>query len=245
MPKFLIQKQAIANGRVRIIGQEAKHISKILRLKKGDPLDLTDGKGVDYSGLILGTSLHQVDIEIISEQPSATESPLKISLCSGMLKNQKMDEMIKNLTQLGIDEWIPFFCERSVPTPDSKGIEKKLGRWQNIAREAVKQCRRSRVPDILTPVDFRKVLDRTAPSDIKIAFWEGSDTPLKSLTVPSPAPDSRVAILIGPEGGFSSREIKMAQEKGFISFSLGPRILRAENASVCACALVQHILGDM
>ena len=245
MQKFLIQKQRISNNRVWITDQDAKHISRILRMKKGDRLDLTDGTGTDYSGIILEASPNQVELELTNKHLSTTESPLKIRVCSGMLKHQKMDEIIKNLTQLGVYEWVPFFCERSIPSPDVKGLKKSLNRWQTIARESVKQCRRSRVPDILPPVEFMDLLELTQSSGIKIAFWEGSDRSLKRLDRGTRAADSLVSILIGPEGGFSDREIEMAQAKGFTSFSLGPRILRAENASACACALVQHILGDM
>ena len=245
MQKFLIQKQRIFNNRVQIAGQDAKHISKILRMKKGDLINLTDGEGTDYSATISEVSLTQVDLEIVDKQISTTESPLKIRVCSGMLKHQKMDEVIKNLTQLGIYEWAPFYCERSVPTPDDKSLRKNMDRWNTIAREGVKQCRRSRLPDILPPMKFPDLLHFTTPVDIKIAFWEGSERPLKSFEGPSPPFPSIVSILIGPEGGFSADEIQMAQAHGYIPFSLGPRILRAENASVVACALVQHMLGDM
>lgn len=245
MQKFLIQNQSISDNRVRIIGQDARHISKILRMKKGDHLDLTDGHGTDYSGIILEASTDQVSVELITKLSSKTESPLKIRVCSGMLKHQKMDEIIKNLTQLGVYEWIPFFCERSIPSPDAKGLQKQLNRWLTIARESVKQCRRSRVPEIFTPVEFSDLLDLIAPSDIKIAFWEDSERSLKTLEKEISAKGSLISILIGPEGGFSNREIEMAQARGVSSFSLGPRILRAENAATCACALIQHILGDM
>ena len=243
MQKFLIESRSILDSRVRISGQDAKHISKILRMKKGDAIHLTDGNGTDYSATISEISFTQVDLEIVDKKISTTESPIKIRVCSGMLKHQKMDEVIKNLTQLGIYEWVPFFCERSIPTPDAKSIRKNLDRWNTIAKESVKQCRRSRLPDILPPVDFSGLLRLTVSSDIKIAFWEGAVRPLKGIEASSPIPI--VSILIGPEGGFSTHEIDMAEAHGFGSYSLGPRILRAENASVVASALVQHLLGDM
>lgn len=245
MGKFLIEKHRIVDNRVQIEGQDARHIFRILRMKKGDRIALTDGNGMDYPGIILKASPNQIDLEIGSERPSETESFLKIRVCSGMLKHQKMDEIIKNLTQLGISEWVPFFCERSIPHPEAKALKKNRDRWMTIAREAVKQCRRSRIPDIRYPVSFDTLLDMTRTETLKIAFWEGSNRSLKSLDPSFSTQGSQVSILIGPEGGFSDLEIKMARENGFTDYSLGPRILRAENASACACALVQHILGDM
>ena len=147
------------------------------------------------------------------------------------------------MTQLGIRKWIPFFSERSIPTPDAKRIGKRVERWESIARESLKQCRRSRVPEICTPMDFETVLSLPESSDVKLAFWEKASIKLDSLL--GKEVDSRIFILIGPEGGLSENEMDQAKQKGFISCSLGPRILRAETASIASCTLIQHIFGDI
>ncbi len=246
MPKFLIgPDDPIQDNCVIITGQDARHMAKILRLKTGDTVALTNGHGMDYTGRILESSPKEVNIEILTSQESISESPLKLTVCSAMLKHQNMDLIIKHLTQLGVHQWIPFFCTRSVPLPDANALTRRLDRWQAIAAESIKQCQRSRLPEVKKPLAFNQVLEQSASHDIKIAFWEASDTPLDPASFGPARPDSRVVILIGPEGGFTPREIVEAKAHGFVSCRLGPRILRAETAAISACTLIQHLFGDM
>ena len=243
MQKFLISKESIDLETIVITGQDAKHIYKVLRLKSGDQIPLTDGKGLDYDGVILSASSDTIQVRLTQSRPSTTESSLRLTVCCGMLKDKKMDMVIKHLTQLGIVEWIPFFCERSIPTPDSKRLSSRIQRWETIVKESVKQCQRSCLVSITVPKPFREVLDLSDNFHQKIAFWEKSSLPLTQLS-PTPS-DNKAILLIGPEGGFTDTEIGLAQEKGFKAYSLGPRILRAETAAICATTLIQHLLGDI
>ena len=243
MQKFIIPEIDSIQSKAVIHGQDAKHISKVLRLNKGDTIDITNGKGKDYTAIITCISPGNIEIEIIEEHDSLTESPINITLCQGMLKDKKMDLVIKHITQLGIYEWIPFFCERSIPKPDEKRMEKRHQRWEIIARESLKQCRRSRLPIVSKPISFKQLLNRSVSHDLKIAFWEKATQKLDTLEK-NPS-IKKVLILIGPEGGFSKNEIAQSNENGFLSYSLGPRILRAETASISSCALIQNILGDI
>ncbi|MBU1342876.1 MAG: 16S rRNA (uracil(1498)-N(3))-methyltransferase [Proteobacteria bacterium] len=243
MQKFIIPKIHAIPSKATILGQDAKHISKVLRLTPGDPIEITDGDGKDYTAHIAAISPGIIEIDIIHERDVLTESPLHITLCSGLLKDKKMDLVIKHVTQLGIHKWIPFFCERSIPSPDEKRMEKRIDRWETIAKESLKQCRRSKLPQILAPLSFEKLLDHSATYDVKIAFWENATQKLDTLKKDPAA--LNIILLIGPEGGFSTAEIKMAKEKDFLSYSLGPRILRAETAAISSCTLIQHLLGDI
>jgi len=243
MQKFLITRDRIHGDKGSLDGSDARHIARVLRLSKGDGLMFTDGLGTDFSGRILSCSRDRVEVEILDAHPSGTESPLSLTVCSGMLKHQKMDDVIQGLTQIGITRWIPFFCERSVPFPDDRAMARRMERWQTIANETIKQCQRSRVVEIAFPMTLDNILNMAHAFDHCIAFWEQGGEPLSRLTPSEGA--NKAVILIGPEGGFSESEIHQASEKGFTPFSLGPRILRAETASLCAAALVQHRLGDM
>lgn len=243
MKKFIIQDILTLPSKATIQGQDAKHISKVLRLNKGDLIEITNGEGKDFTAIITLASLTNIELDIVDEYDSLTESPIDITICSGMLKDKKMDLVIKHLTQLGIRKWVPFFCERSIPTPDVKRMENRKKRWKTIARESLKQCRRSRLPQISNPLNFEKLLDQSASYDLKIAFWEKATQRLNTLK--KSTSNKKILILIGPEGGFSKPEINAATKKGFLSYSLGPRILRAETASISACTLIQHILGDI
>jgi 16S rRNA (uracil1498-N3)-methyltransferase len=243
MQKFLIPSDCIDNKLTFIKGQDAKHIYKVLRLTPGDSVLLTNGEGMDYHGNILTIAPDLIQVCLKEGHPSKTESSLRLTVCCAMLKDKKMDMVIKHLTQLGIVEWIPFFCKRAIPTPDSKRLLKRSQRWDTIVKESTKQCQRSRLVSIPGPKKFQDVLDLSDSFHQKIAFWEKSSHPLTQLP-PAPS-DSRVVILIGPEGGFTDKEIGLAQAKGFKAYSLGPRILRAETAAICAATLIQHLLGDI
>lgn len=247
MQKFLINKEALSADKAVIHGQDAKHICKVLRLKPKDTISMTDGHGTDFTGCIDKVSPEFVEISIIGEKKSLTESNLDLTLCTAMLKHNKMDEIIKQITQLGVTRWIPFYCKRSIPLSGQNRQNKQIERWQIIARESLKQCRRSCLVEIMPPMDFEQVLAFAKGCSHRFAFWEGSDRPLAGpvLRENSRGENNRAVVLIGPEGGFEQEEIRRAVESGFMSYSLGPRILRAETAAVCACGLIQYLLGDM
>jgi len=243
MQKFIIPHIISAPAKGIIRGQDAKHIFKVLRLNKGDMVSISNGRGKDFSAAIVSVSIDRIDLDIFEELSLVTESPIHITLCSGMLKDNKMDLVIKYVTQLGIGKWIPFFSERSIPTPDAKKMQKRYERWETIARESLKQCQRSRLPAICLPMAFETLLTHPEPADLKIAFFEKATTKLSAISIKEPV--RGVFILIGPEGGFSGTEMDQAEQKGFLSCSLGPRILRAETASIVSSSLIQHLFGDM
>ncbi len=243
MQKFIVQKIYSAPSKSTITGQDAKHISKVLRLTTGDCIIVTNGQSQDFTAKIRSVSPAIIELDILNEIETFSESPIDITLCSGMLKDKKMDIVIKHVTQLGIDKWVPFFCNRSIPSPDTNRLKKRIQRWETIAKESLKQCGRSKIPHILPPIPFEELLNYSANYDLKIAFWENETQPLSSL-IKTPS-HQKILVLIGPEGGFTENEITMTQKNGFLSYSIGPRILRAETASIACCALIQHILGDL
>ena len=241
--KFLISHTTDLPFDTRIQGQDARHICKVLRLKPDDEISLSDGNGIDYTGRILSVSPSDTVVRVEQAARSGTESRLNMTLGCAMLKDKKMDLVIKHATQLGISKWIPFYSTRSIPQPSKKRMTARHQRWETIARESLKQCRRSRVVDIAMPVSFQALIDAASSHDIRITFWENESRPLKQLKR-DPQVSSAI-ILIGPEGGFTPEEIETVQAAGFVSYSLGPRILRAETAAISACTLIQHILGDI
>ena len=243
MQKFIIPEIKVLPSKASVIGQDAKHIFKVLRKKRGDNIAITDGKGKDYNSIILNATPESIEIKIIEQFNSITESFIDITLCSGMLKDKKMDFVIKHITQLGVQKWMPFFCERSIPSPNIIKMAKRKKRWENIGKESLKQCNRSCLPEISGPLNFETLIKQSENHDLKIAFWEKSDQKIKTLQ--NSVSPKKIIILIGPEGGFSKKEILMAKEKGFSSCSLGPRILRSETASIASCTLIQHLFGDI
>ena len=245
MRRFYIKTGSICNGRAVITGQEARHLGTVLRLAPGDQVELVDGRGTIARAEIETLSHNMAALTVLDTALPGGESPVQITLAQGMLKDKKMDMLVRHLTELGICQWVPFYSSRSIPKPDAKRLCSRMERWNKIAREALKQCGRSMVPLIKEPVQFDDLIETAMEYDGKIAFWENATTPIHTLQPPPQEPVKRIIVLIGPEGGFSGPEIEAAKKRGFSACSLGPRILRAETASLTAAALVQYIFGDL
>lgn len=228
-----------------VTGSDAKHIKTVLRLKPGDRIGLFDGSGMEYEARITALTTGRIEAAVIRRFPSMVESPIQIIIAQGLLKDRKMDGLIRHLTELGITKWIPFMAHRSIPKSDKTHLLKRKERWETIAKEAAKQCKRGRIPEISELVSFEKVLDMGASCDLKIAFWENELTPINTIETASDRQFDTIFAMLGPEGGFTSQEIETAKSRGFISATLGPRILKAETATIAACVLLQYLFGDM
>lgn len=242
MRRFFIDPEELKKNRPRVIGPDVKHMKKVLRLTVGDRIFLIDGTGYEYVAGIRDISEHAAQVEIVSRQLSLTESPLQLTVAQGFLKDKKMDDLLRHLTELGMSRWIPVLCERAVARPDQRRMTERIKRWEAIAIEALKQCGRAKPPEINNTLTLSELLHTKEQYDRRLIFWENEETALDELEAGKP---EKILILLGPEGGFSEREVADAQHAGFTSVSLGPRILRAETAALAACTLVQYLFGDI
>ena len=245
MRKLYINADNINDGKAIIKDQDARHLINVLRLTPGTQIELCDGRGTDFKAEIETMSSRIVTLKILEKYSSPSESPAHITFAQGMLKDKKMDILVRHLTELGIAEWVPFFAQRSIPKPDSKRIISRMERWKRIAKEALNQCGRSVLPRIGDPVPFNDLISQYSGDYQKIIFWEKASCPLNSIRDQDNKTMEKIIIIIGPEGGLTEDEIKFAWQYGFKTYSLGPRILRAETASIAACSLIQNIFGDL
>jgi len=218
MRYFFIEQSELSGTAAVITGSDARHIKTVLRLKPGDKIGIFDGRGFEYRAEIIALSPERIKVSITNRFPSTAESPVQIIVAQAFLKEKKMDGLVRQLTELGVTKWIPFFAERSVSRPAKKQISARTQRWKKIAREALKQCKRGRIMEIGETVSFEEVLNLGESCDLKVVFWEG---------------------------GFTSREIESARDRGFVTAALGPRILRTETATIAASVLLQYVFGDM
>ncbi len=244
MRRFFIAPDQILQAHPRLGEEDARHVRTVLRLQPGAPVVVFDGTGAEYEARIDAIDARGVTLALLQRLISESESPLEITLAQGYLKDKKMDELVRRLTELGVAHWLPFMARRSVPSPDERRGQARHQRWQKISLEAVKQCRRNRPMTISSPVSFSEALAAAASCDLKLFFWEGPETQPLHRPVGRSAP-ARVFIMIGPEGGFAPDEQQAARAQGFQMVGMGPRILRAETAAVTACALAQFLFGDM
>jgi 16S rRNA (uracil1498-N3)-methyltransferase len=245
MRRFRIPPRGFETGTVTLSAEDSRHLAQVLRLKVGDPLELFDGKGMAYEGRVAAIGPDGVRVEAGRARPAAAESPLALVLLQGFLKEAKMDLLVRQLTELGMSRFVPVLARRSVARPDPKRLAGRLARWRKIAAEALKQCRRGRVPVIDPACDLATALAAVADCDLKIVFWEAAHRPLNDILAEFASPVRSAALLLGPEGGLEAAEVAAAEAAGFAAASLGPRILRAETAALAACALIQHRLGDL
>jgi 16S rRNA (uracil1498-N3)-methyltransferase len=245
MRRFFWQDKAGIGQTGIVVGTDARHIRTVLRMKPGDTLVVFDGVGNDYEAEIKTVSPDEARVSPVKRIHTVMESPVKITIAQAMLKGKKMDVLARQITELGITRWAPFFSERSIPVPARAKVPARLERWRTIIIESMKQCQRSWLTELGDIVSFDEVLEMGRTDDVKLIFWEEETRTLPDILGPVPDSCERVFVIIGPEGGFSEVEIKKAVSLGYQSVSLGQRILKAETAALSVCTLMQYIYGDM
>ena len=214
MRYFFINPTNLTDSKAVVKGSDAHHIKNVLRLKPGDKIGLFDGTGLNYETRIVTLLPKSVEVSVIRRFSSTAESSVQITVAQALLKDRKMDLLVMQLTELGITRWIPFIAKRSVPRPDKKRLVTRTERWKKIAQEAVKQCKRCRSPEIDATVSFEDVLNLGKDSDLKIVFWEEELKPVnKELPVSNLKPLEKIFILLGPEGGFTLKEVESAKKR--------------------------------
>ena len=217
----------------------------VLRLGVGDSLTLLDGLGGEYPAQIVALERRRVAVRLGERAAAvgATEPPVRLVLCQGMLKAAKYETIVQKGTELGVAAFVPLLTERAVAAAEEMSTCKRA-RWRKIASEAVEQCGGSRLPALEAPRPLMHALAEMPPGAAALIPWEGEQgTPLRSALEQAIAASGGIAqipevrLFIGPEGGFSAGEIALAQRHGAIPVTLGPRILRAETAAIVAAAL--------
>lgn len=237
MPRFFTATEP--EGEFIIDGENGRHICRSLRMRPGEKLTLCDGMGFDYSCEIISAESSSVIVRVLEKTENLTEPKLKLSVFQGIPKGDKMELIIQKAVELGAGEIVPTITEHCISDISGKE-QKKLERWNKIALEAAKQSGRGIIPKVLPPVKFSEAVKSFEGR--KIFFYEGGGETLSEIVSPK---DTKAAVFIGPEGGFSPAEVKLAEENGAIKATLGPRILRTETAAMTAAALVMYATGNM
>ncbi len=241
MANFYIDKSDITENRATITGEEAVHISRVLRMKKGDNVTLCDGEGTFYEATLSEFSEKSVAAEITSSRRAETEPEVKLTIFQGVPKNPKLETIVQKLTEIGVVKIVPVNTKRAVAKLDKSA---KVERLRKIAREAAKQSKRGIVPEVTDSISFKEAVKEASEADLSIiAYEEEVETSLK-MALSGKTPKT-VSVMIGPEGGFEKEEVELAKENGLISVTLGKRILRTETAPLAVSAIVLYELGEM
>ena len=243
MPRFFVSAEMLDGSSLTLNGAQAAH-AKVLRLAPGDLVTLCDGQGMDAVCTVSGFSSGELQLEILEKAPSRTEPALRCSVYMGFPKADKFEHVIQKATELGAYELVVFPCERSVSRPDAKSIQKKLERWQKIALSAAEQSGRGRIPQILALDSYDEAVKRASEAEFAALFYENERTRSLRAAVEC-KPFSSAALMTGPEGGLTDREVRKAQEAGLEICSLGPRILRCETAPLCALSALMYAADEL
>lgn len=239
-PRFFTEN--ISEDTAVVSGEDVKHITSVLRMKTGDIAVLCDGRGTDFLAELTAFESGCCEFKVLEKTPNLAEPNIRVRLFQAMPKGDKMDFIVQKAVECGACEIVPIFTKRCVSRPDEKSLAKKLPRWQKIAYEAAKQCGRGIVPTIGAAADISALKTLISPENTGILFYECSDTPLKDAV---PRFKKNVDIIIGSEGGFEPFEAEALQKLGFVSVSLGKRILRCETAPIAALSVLMNITGNM
>jgi 16S rRNA (uracil1498-N3)-methyltransferase len=172
-----------------------------------------------------------------------TESPLEIVLAQALPEKERMELIIQKVTELGVAGIFPFQSEKSISLIEREARQKKAHRWQQISIKAVQQSRRARVPYVGACRSFQELLENLRDEGLKILLWEREGESLKTILERHHA--QKIYVMVGPEGGFTEKEVDLAKGKGFIPVKLGQRILRTETAAISLIAILQYELGDL
>ena len=244
MSTFYIKNSQISANQVVITGEDANHIKNVLRFEIGDELRVCDENGVCYQTKIKHFLTNEVALEILGVEESTTESSINIDLYQGLPKADKMEWIIQKGTEIGIKSFIPVITERVIVKLDEKNAVKKVDRWKKIAKEAAGQSGRQRIPMVENAIYLKNSIENLSKYDIVIVPYEcEKERSLKQAFKNLHFDGKNVAIVIGPEGGFSEGDIEALRTLSNVQFvSLGPRILRTETAGIVTVAMVLYEL---
>ncbi len=243
MYHFFAEHENIHDTYIDIVGTDVNHIRNVLRFKVGDELLISSGDNVDYSCHIDTMEENYIRAVIDETDTRGKELPVQLTLFQGLPKGDKMEFIIQKAVELGAFSVVPVAMQRSVVKLDAKKAVNKVKRWNSISESAAKQSKRSIIPQVADCCSFKEAVNMAADYDLLLLPYECADGMAKTKQlVESLKPGMKVAIFIGPEGGFDQKELDYAIEHGCEIITLGKRILRTETAGMMLLSVLMYQL---
>ncbi len=227
----------ILGDKYEITGEDAKHISKSLRMKVGEALTLCTLDGKRHECKIDSFTSDSVIVNILSSTVCEQEPSVKITLFMALTKGDKMDDIVQKSVELGVYEIVPVLTSRCISRPDEKQMKKKVNRWQKIADGAASQSRRGIIPQVKDVLTLKEASKLCKDFDCSIVFYECGGEKLKDIVNEE---IKTLSMFVGPEGGFEENEIELLKENGVTPTTLGKRILRAQTAPLAGITAVMY-----
>lgn len=245
MSKFFVKENQINNDKIHILGEDVNHIANVLRMKKEDEVQICNQEtGENYITKIISFSKDEIECEIVKKIIETVESNVDITLFQGIPKFDKMELIIQKNTEVGVKKIVPVLMERTVVKLDEKTANKKIERWQKIAEVAAKQSMRDIIPEIGNIVKLKDITKQDY--DVVLVAYENEEKNMLKQELKKLQGKDRykIAIVIGPEGGISEKEIEILKNMGASFVSLGKRILRTETAGIVMSGNIMYELED-
>ena len=228
---------------IQLDAQAAVHVTRVLRLREGDAMVLFNGQGGEYHGIVNRLEKRATTVQLQSFADTDTESALRISLSQGVSRGERMDYTVQKAVELGVHAIAPLQTERTVVNLNSERKERRRHHWQSVVQSACEQCGRNYVPQVSEVLKLTDWLQQLPPQERENRFVLNHrvERGVNSIQLDSLQP---ITVLIGPEGGLAEQEIAQAEQAGFVSVCLGPRILRTETAALAFISILQAKWGD-
>lgn len=242
LPIFYVPSNKISSDTIELSADESRHVTTVLRLKRNDPVIVVDGNGMAYRGeLVTDNNSKHASVRVTDTMRNSGEPMVRLTLAAGLSTGFKFDQVIQQGTEVGVSRFVPLKTEKSYIK--SADLSNKLNRFEKVAIAAMKQSRRSYLPDVAEIRSLPEYLKESMDEPLKLLFHPDVEAGISLESIKNPAVQ-RAAILIGPESGFSVNEVASAINAGFKPISLGSRILRTETAGPICAALVLQALGE-
>jgi 16S rRNA (uracil1498-N3)-methyltransferase len=239
----IVLAQNVETGKKVVIEGPPLEALRFQGSRAGSIVTLTDSEGYDFRGRVLSLSKEGASVLVFEAFPSSTESSVEILLLQALPEKERMELIIQKATELGVSAIVPFKSERSISLEERDAKQKKSHRWQEVAVKAVQQSRRAKVPRVEPYRSFQQALEGCREEGLRILLWEKEGEPLKKIL--EQGFPQKIYAMVGPEGGFTEEEVKLAMREGFIPIKLGQRILRTETAAIVLMSILQYELGDL
>ncbi|RXT14815.1 16S rRNA (uracil(1498)-N(3))-methyltransferase [Ammoniphilus sp. CFH 90114] len=242
MQRYFVDQKNVAPDRqeIIIVGDDVAHITKVMRSTVGTRFICCDEQGSCYVCKVEGMEKDKVICRMEEQLLESRELPIKITIAQGLPKGDKMEMVIQKGTELGAHVFVPFTSSRTVVQLDAKKEQKRVERWSKIAKEAAEQSHRQFVPSIQPLHSWKQLLNLAKEYDVALLAYENEQAGTLHEAFGRLQAGSRVLLAIGPEGGFSELEVREAMEYGFLSVSLGKRILRTETAALYGLSCISY-----
>lgn len=242
MQRFFVNKESISAGQAKITDSRVHQIRDVLRMKVGDEIIVLNNTGMEYHVRLTDISQKEAVGEIINQKKCEAEPRTGITLYQSMLARDKFEVVLQKCTEVGVTCFVPVITERSIVRKPEKITKEKLSRFESIIAEAAEQSGRGAIPSLENPIVMAQALSELDSYDICLVGSTLECSSLKEILRSCETQPEKIALFIGPEGGFSDGELEVLNSTGVKPCSLGKRILRTETAGVVASAIILYEL---